>query len=292
MKNTYKLVWALPILFFASCEKEMVTEPESAIVAIQTNASTNLLDSCMSCDGKITQLEFQYNGLDEAAVQIIQKKDNDIVFDGTVLPGGKIEINGTDKKGSLGTEIIIKVNGEEHTRIHTSCSVPLGPGMISGDFEVVRGSSRNGGELCPVATTPTDTTADENENCSDCYGKINYLELKYTGDTSSEITIVQKKNEIIVFEGTLSQGDIFEIYGEDKKSTLGTEIIIYVDGTEHTRIHTSCSVEIGPGYVSGDFLVLSGKSRNGGDLCPLDGYVPDDPSTDRETPPPGSGGPV
>jgi hypothetical protein len=36
-------------------------------------------------------------------------------------------------------------------------------------------------------------------------------------------------------------------------------------------IHTSCSDPIGPGFVSGDFTVMSGYSRNGGLLCPLDG---------------------
>ncbi len=38
----------------------------------------------------------------------------------------------------------------ENTRIHTSCSEPVGPGLVSGDFLVEAGTSRDGGELCPL----------------------------------------------------------------------------------------------------------------------------------------------
>ena len=38
----------------------------------------------------------------------------------------------------------------ENTKIHTSCSDPIGPGLISGDFTVIAGESKKGGELCPL----------------------------------------------------------------------------------------------------------------------------------------------
>ena len=40
---------------------------------------------------------------------------------------------------------------------------------------------------------------------------------------------------------------------------------LYVDGELNTKIHTSCSQPIGPGLVSGDFLVVAGESREGGE---------------------------
>ncbi len=59
--------------------------------------------------------------------------------------------------------------------------------------------------------------------------------------------------------------------GADGNGTFGSQITIYVDGVENTTIHTSCSQEIGPGFESGDFMVLAGASRHGGALCPLPG---------------------
>ncbi|SHI49518.1 hypothetical protein SAMN05216261_0791, partial [Algibacter luteus] len=38
--------------------------------------------------------------------------------------------------------------------------------------------------------------------------------------------------------------------------------------------HTSCSVEIGPGSIFGDFSVIGGASRNGGELCPIYDILP------------------
>ena len=104
--------------------------------------------SCGECDGKVTQLTLRYNGAAAANVQVIQK-NGDVVFDEPVGAGGTFTFTGTDN-GTLGTEITIKVNGVENTKIHTSCSQPIGPGMIFGDFEVVEGYSRNGGKLCSL----------------------------------------------------------------------------------------------------------------------------------------------
>ena len=57
---------------------------------------------------------------------------------------------GNDKKGTLGTEIKICVDGELNTKIHTSCSKPIGPGLVSGDFKVIEGYSKEGGKLPPL----------------------------------------------------------------------------------------------------------------------------------------------
>ncbi|MCP3936632.1 MAG: hypothetical protein GY708_14795, partial [Actinomycetia bacterium] len=50
---------------------------------------------------------------------------------------------------------------------------------------------------------------------------------------------------------------------------MSDEIEVHVDGAEHARIHTSCSEAIGPGLFAGDFLVVEGRSRDGGPLYPL-----------------------
>jgi len=57
---------------------------------------------------------------------------------------------GADRKGTLGPSIKLFVDGHYNTSMHTSCSVPIGPGTVAGDFLVIEGASRNGGALCPV----------------------------------------------------------------------------------------------------------------------------------------------
>jgi hypothetical protein len=105
-------------------------------------------DNC--CEGKVTELTLQYNGAVHALVEVVQKKNGDNVFTNTVSPGDQFTFSGTGKKGTLGSEISIFVDGVLNTKIHTSCSKPIGPGLVSGDFEVIEGYSRNGGPLCAV----------------------------------------------------------------------------------------------------------------------------------------------
>ena len=105
-------------------------------------------DNC--CEGKVTELTLQYNGADWGYVKVVQKKKGYVVYENTVAPGEQFTFTGSDKRGTLSTEISIFVGGVLNTRIHTSCSKPIGPGLVSGDFEVIDGYSRNGGPLCVV----------------------------------------------------------------------------------------------------------------------------------------------
>ena len=108
-------------------------------------------DAC-GCRGKVTTLTLQYNGTSEALIKVVQKKPVDTIFSNTVGPGEEFTFVGTDKNGTMGTEIRIFVYGSLNTTIHTSCSQPIGPGLIRGDFEVIEGESREGGSLCPVTS--------------------------------------------------------------------------------------------------------------------------------------------
>ncbi len=107
-------------------------------------------EECGACDGKVTELTLRYLGhLENAHVLVIQKKDGAAVFDDIVQPGETFHFSGT-YRGTLGTDIYIYVNGQLNAKIHTSCSQPIGPGLVSGDFEVTAGASKNGGPLCPL----------------------------------------------------------------------------------------------------------------------------------------------
>ncbi len=108
-------------------------------------------DDC-GCEGKVTKLKLQYNGGNAGVVTVRQKNPDVVIFGPAPLqPGDMFTINGTDNKGTLSTEITLFVDGEEDARIHTSCSVPIGPGLVAGSFEVISGESRTfDGPLCPV----------------------------------------------------------------------------------------------------------------------------------------------
>ena len=104
---------------------------------------------CGECDGKVTQLTLKYLGTVEAIVRVT-REEGAVEFDKLVQPGGEFTLVGSDKKGTLGSEIKVYVDGALNTKIHTSCSQPIGPGLVSGDFKVIEGYSENGGLLCPL----------------------------------------------------------------------------------------------------------------------------------------------
>ncbi|MEW4925427.1 hypothetical protein [Algibacter sp. 2305UL17-15] len=252
------------------------------------NENTN---NCGDCDGKLTELTLQYNGNSPANITVNTKgkgkNAGSAIFDGEVQPGAAFTIYGNDDKGTLGTEITLNVDGNENTKIHTSCSDPnVLPGFVSGAFEVLDGASRNGGRLCSdfnklgarlyVMDFNFLLDCEETEEeCQPCDGKVTELTLEYNGNESANITVKTKgkgknKEGAIVFEGTVDPGTNFSFLGNDDKGTLGTEIHIYIDGNLDQKIHTSCSVPIGPGAVFGNYTVITGVSRNGGVLCPTD----------------------
>ncbi len=240
---------------------------------------------CGPCDGKITDLTLAYNGAAEAMIDVYSKgkhgQPGDLLYSGMVVPGGTFNFIGTDNKGTMGTEISIYVDGVLNTKIHTSCSQPIYIGMISGDFEIVDGYSRNGGRLCP------DTGNNGGDECSECDGKITELTLEYTGMSEALIEVYSKGKHNnpgdLLYSGSVMPNGTFNFIGMDKKGTMGTEISIFVDGDLNTRIHTSCSQPIYIGMTSGDFVIVDGYSRNGGQLCstPTGGNNGDDDDGDH-----------
>ncbi len=142
------------------------------------------------------------------------------------------------------------------------------------------------GLLSPNAATVTLTIAEDRrdvdfgyDECAPCAGKVSQLSLVYLGaQMDAEIQVLGKRgpNTDELFNETLQPGEVFDLTGPltgnpGFSGTLGTTIEIYVNGVLHTTIHTSCSVPIGPGLVSGDFQVVSGSSKHGGLLCPVGG---------------------
>lgn len=139
-------------------------EPPSGVCEIDVDLSAAFSSNpppvnCAECDGKITTLTLRYNGANSAYI-VVQQKDGATVFSDNVAANSTFSFVGVDSKGTLGTEISILVDGSLATKIHTSCSQDVLPGMDFGPFTVTAGQSRNGGDLCPVGGVGDPTCAD------------------------------------------------------------------------------------------------------------------------------------
>ncbi|MHC5009596.1 MAG: DUF7467 domain-containing protein [Planctomycetota bacterium] len=254
-------------------------------------------DGDCGCKGKVTELTLRYDGATDAHIRVLQNK-GEVAFDGPVAAGGTFEVAGQDRQGTLGPDIRLFVDGVENTTIHTSCSQPIGPGLVRGDFMVLAGRSRTGGELCPVGDgIPVDHapgcdgrflvleilgfedwctcnpdvcgTCQTCGDCGPCDGKATSLTLRYLGSELAHVEVLQRQGSTrtSIFDGDVFPGLSFTVNGQDHGGTLGAEIEIYVNGALHTTIHTSCSQPLFVGLVRGDFEVVDGASREGGDFC-------------------------
>lgn len=227
-------------------------------------------DEC--CEGQVNALTLRYNGTETVSVKVTQRvgsRQVKVFEDTSVEAGDEIEIEGKNDRGTFGSKIQVFVDGRLHTTIHTSCSEPIGPGLVAGDFEVTDGTSRQGGDLCPV--DPDDDG--EPGTCSACEGQVSELTLRYLGTEEAVIRVLQrdgKRKNVEVFKGTVQPGATFTIEGANKKGTFGAALRVLIDGRLNTSIHTSCSQPIGPGFAAGLFEVVEGFSREGGRLCAVD----------------------
>lgn len=111
-------------------------------------------EECSDCQGQITMLELTYTGdLEDVQVRVEQpskNKGNQILFDETVSPQESFEFYGAEKDKTMGPSISVYINDDLSGEFITSCGEPKTlPGLVNGNFEVVRGYSRNGGLLCP-----------------------------------------------------------------------------------------------------------------------------------------------
>ena len=123
---------------------------------------------CGECKGGVTYLKLRYLGSNTANIEVTEKKGKETFFQGTVAPGGTFEFYGTGKDGKLGTEISIYINGQLNTKIHTSCSKPIGIGMVFGSFEIIDGASKDGGPFC--GSSGGNGGCDDNGNSYPCDG--------------------------------------------------------------------------------------------------------------------------
>ena len=131
----------------------------SMLIAAVTTSNAYAQTNCEECSGKVTLMLMRYDKSVAGYVEAFSHKGV-LLFSGMVASGGSFPLDGTvnylDRKGTLGPTVTFWVDGVEHASLHTSCSVPIGPGTLVGDFVVLFAFSRNteSAFLCPTGPIP------------------------------------------------------------------------------------------------------------------------------------------
>ena len=109
---------------------------------------------CGPCEKGMTSLSIEYLGTEtNANIKVYKDKvePNKLIEEFTdVNMGDIISFIGTGKDNKLGAKIRITINDDNgnYIEIHTSCSQPIGVGMVyENTFLLVAGTSKNGGPL-------------------------------------------------------------------------------------------------------------------------------------------------
>lgn len=252
---------------------------------------------CGQCDGGVTSLTLKYLGNEAADIVVREKsgkggkgKEGNVIFNGTVDGGDMFSFDGVKKDGKLGSEISIFVDDVLNTKIHTSCSRPIGPGQISGDFEIIEGYSLRGGRICPLGEEPPEPSAGEctkgikpqiltmRYTGEDCGASDNSQEAKKvscSGDPESAspvymIACDKKKIQDLWsgkakmwFAGYVNLNETFEIDAMNEgESKLKAETVVYIFADDNLdvllqsiRFHTSCSQPLSVGDQFGSLVL-------------------------------------
>ena len=161
---------------------------------------TNVSDG--NCDGQVDYLKLKYLGTTQNATIKVIEHDGQTVFEGVVEPGEEFEFFGQDPpQQHFGPKIHIYINNTYTQLIHTSCSVAIGIGSVFGDFEVIDGTSRNGGPFIPVVLEVCDI-----EDLSD--------ESSYSQDDPTITELCQDASIALVKTSSYDDGDCTAAVGD------------------------------------------------------------------------------
>ncbi|MDF1797744.1 MAG: hypothetical protein P1V81_01095 [Planctomycetota bacterium] len=246
----------------------------SNLVTMNVDSSFAYCSTCDECKGGVVELTLRYMGDSPALVEVYKEKEgqggDETYFLGTVQPMESFTFVGVDDDQKLDKNTAIAVDGVEVNEIHTSCSKPIGPGTVFGDFRVLSAISKDNGPVCPVA--PPGSVTD----CSE--GKPIQLEFTYTGndcsasdnDQSSDkatcsgdpagaasVHVLVFGKDGLIFDGDVALGGTFwadpTLFGQDKfPSNVDVEISDDQGNLlQALTFHASCSQPLAVGDVFG-----------------------------------------
>ena len=280
-----------PFATFAPCD-----EPPACVVCEDDNGT------------KIGSLTFKYLGAASADIAAAATgggaggvgQGGTIVFDETVaanglftIDAGLIDVAGDDGNW-LGPNLYVDDGSgpsspgnskkPDGVQIHTSCSEPLAPGMVFGNFELVSGTTVDGEQLCDD-TVEEPEEPEEPDDCVICDDNddedvsLQTLTFRYEGTDSAHLEIVSIKGNTsgVLFADGVQTDDEFTIDGKYVErpgrgpDRLGPEIRIdRDDGKEHTDVHVSCSKPLFVGDAFGDdetYVIVGGITTDGRRIC-------------------------
>ncbi len=195
--------------------------------------------SCERCEG-ITRLVLNYTGAgDLSTVSITGGVQTEVM-------GNQLTITPVAPDSELPGNIHITVGCDE-IDIHTSCSRPIDPGNVIGDFTVTS---------VDKIIVPCEAEV--------CEG-ITRLVLQYNG--------IGDPTTVAVSDGAVASvdGNLITILPTGDELTGNTTITI---GDDEATIHTSCSQPLDVGFVYGEYKVTAvDKVFSGGGVMPSSGPV-------------------
>lgn len=213
--------------------------------------------TCAECKGGVTYIKFRYTGSDPK-VKFELKGGSTTYYSDSVSSNGLFSI-GSKTGSKLEKDVEIYMNGVLHSKIHTSCSQPIEPGVRAGTLVIEESWSEDNGEICPGPPT---------SGCVPCKDALKSITLRYDG-TATNVKIEVKEGKDKVYEGTLNPGDLFT-FGGNHSHGFHKKIDIKVDGDKNAEFYTDCSGPVGPGVTDGDFTMISGVEENGQVICDVD----------------------
>jgi hypothetical protein len=119
----------------------------------------------------------------------------------------------------------------ELDRFHTSCSQPLGPGMVFGSVQITSVTSTKGGTVSlPDPEDQDCSTSIDLAPAPHCLGKVKTLELRYTGGDCSQSVNTQSSTATGCTDvTTASLNPVRVILSDGKQAPPGSEV--YLDQT-------------------------------------------------------------
>jgi hypothetical protein len=225
-------------------------------------------EDCGACAGELTSLTIEVR---ESCpkVQIWSRYwQQGPLVNGDFMAGDQITIAPLPGQDGFGGALYFVSNGRIVAQIATDCSAEIGVGLDIASFTVTDGESSEGGALCPIEPVV--------EPCGPCKGGVTEVTFQYWGELEDAFVVVISPNSgIPLYWGCVKPQGYFTVQGRGNPSLVGKHLDIYVNGQYRGRLRTTCKDAIGPHAVVAEFLVVSGRSRLGGPLCPLpDDHLP------------------
>lgn len=146
--------------FWAEQMNPEVTDYVVYDVTVSSEGENGGGDDCGTCPdediGQMKYLKLRYNGTMTKWIKITDNHGY-YLFRGEVQPGAEFEFYGVQNKQSMGPRICLWTCTLGYCcycffdcEIHTSCSVPIGPGQTWGSFTIMEAISKNDVVMCPI----------------------------------------------------------------------------------------------------------------------------------------------